>query len=250
MRIAAILKEIPAIVRAILVEPGLRTAALIIAPYAGLCIGLDVASRYGDVTGQALPVQFFISQDHGFGEYLEYSCLLSVAALLFLMWRRDRSAIYLVNSVLFTYLAADDAFEFHEKFGHWVAPALAKILPDQLPMAPNYFGEPLLFLAVCVAWLVALFFALRASRTRPVVNSVILMGCVFLMAFFGIFVDAMTDWGPHTVARTDIDAFIEDGGEFGMIIVCFLLTVAMFNIEKRRNQALHSQEIAELPLAA
>jgi hypothetical protein len=251
MQIAALLKEIPAILREVALAPALRTAALLILPYAGVCIGLDVASRYGDVTGQALPVQFFLSQDHGFGEYLEYSLLLAVAAMLFLMWRRDRSPIYLVNAVLFVYLAADDAFEFHEQFGFWIAPALARILPANLPMAPHYFGEPLLFLGVCLAWLVALGFALRSSKPRPVVNSLILMGCIFMMAFFGIIVDAATDWGPHTVARTDIDAFVEDGGEFVMIIVSFLCTTAMYDIEKRRAKALKDSGVAaELPLAA
>jgi hypothetical protein len=251
MQIAALIKEIPSILREVILAPALRTAALLILPYAGVCVGLDVASRYGDVTGQALPVQFFLSQDHGFGEYLEYSLLMAVAAMLFLMWRRDRSPIYLVNAILFVYLTADDVFEFHEQFGFWIAPALAKILPANLPMAPHYFGEPLLFAGVCLAWLVAFGFALRASKPRPVVNSMILMGCIFMMAFFGIIVDAATDWGPHTVARTDIDAFIEDGGEFVMIIVSFLCTTAMYDIEKRRAKALRDSDVAaELPLAA
>ncbi|MXO60030.1 hypothetical protein GRI89_10815 [Altererythrobacter salegens] len=251
MQIVALIKEIPAVLREVLFAPALRTIALIILPYAGLIIGMDVASRYGDVTGQALPVQFFVSQDWSFGETLEYSVMTATAVMLFGMWRRDRSPIYLVNALLFTYLTIDNAVEIHEWFGFWIAPALEMILPDNLPMAANYFGEPLLFLAVGLVWLVGLGLSLRQSRPRPIINSLPLVGCIFMAAFFGIVVDAATDWGPHSVARTDIEAFIEDGGEFVMILVCFFLTTAMYDIEKRRAKALAEGGVAgELPLAA
>ncbi len=114
----------------------------------------------------------------------------------------------------------------------------------------HYFGEPLLFVAVGLVWLVGLALSLRQSRPRPIINSLLLVGCIFMAAFFGIVVDAATDWGPHTVARTDIEAFIEDGGEFVMIIVSFFLTTAMYDIEKRRAKALDEGAFAELKTAA
>ena len=251
MQIAAtfvtILRQVPALVRELVVAPALRTAALLVLPYAGVLVGLDVAARYGAITGAALPAQFFLSQDLSFGEFLEYALMLAMAVLLFLMWRRDRSPIYLVNALLFAVLTADNALELHEKFGFWIAP----VMPQGLPIEPHHLGEPVLFAGIGAVWLVGLVVSLRASRIRPVINSLILVGCIGATAFFGILVDEVVVFGEHTVAATQIQAFIEDGGEFAMILLAFLLTVAMFDTERRRARApAASEPMTELPLAA
>jgi hypothetical protein len=248
MQIAAMLKLVPAVVRDILAAPALRTAALLILPYAGVLVGLDVAARYGALTSAELPFQFKLSQDLGFGEYLEYSLMLAMSAMLLLLWRRDRSPIYLVNALLFAVLSADNALELHEKFGFWVAP----MMPQNLPIEPHHLGEPVMFLGIGVVWLAGLALSLRASRIRPVINSLLITGCIGVTAFFGIVVDEMVVYGPHTDAMIEIEAFIEDGGEFAMIVIAFLLTVAMFDVERRRAAAIDSAEqaLAELPRAA
>lgn len=251
MRIRPLLREIPAIVREIIAAPAWRVAALLIFPYAGVLVGLDVAGRYGDVTGQLLPAQFFLSQDHSFGEYLEYALTTSVAVMLLLMWRRDRSPVYLANALLFAWLTFDNAVEVHEAFGMWIAPALARVLPTGLPIEAHYLGEPLLFGLVGLVWLVGLSLSFAASRPRPVIYSILIVGCIGAAAFFGIVVDTAVDYGPHSIARTDIEAFIEDGGEFAMIILSFLLTTAMFDIERRRAKAIVADGgVEELPRAA
>lgn len=237
MRIVAMIKEIPAVLREMLCEPALRTAALLILPYAGVLVGLDVASRYGDVTGQALPAQFFLSQDHSFGEYLEYAVMTSMVVMFFLTWRRDRSAAYLVNALLFAVLTLDNAAELHEKFGFWITPALEPIIPSGLPIEAHHLGEQVLFGSIGLIWLVGLFRSFQDSRTRPVIYSLILAGCIGATAFFGVFVDTAVVFGEHSVASTDVEAFIEDGGEFAMILLSFLLTVAIFEIEKKRAMA-------------
>ena len=82
------------------------------------------------------------------------------------------------------------------------------------------------------------------------VNALLITGCIGATAVFGIVVDEMVVYGPHTEARTQIEAFIEDGGEFAMILIAFLLTVAMFDIERRRAAAFPSgASAAETPLA-
>jgi hypothetical protein len=43
--IVAMLRQVPALVRELVVAPALRTAALLILPYAGVLVGLDVAAR-------------------------------------------------------------------------------------------------------------------------------------------------------------------------------------------------------------
>jgi hypothetical protein len=243
----AVLRQVPALVRELVAAPALRTAALLILPYAGVLVGLDVAARYGAITGAALPAQFFLSQDLSFGEYLEYALMLATAVLLFLLWRRDRSPIYLVNALLFAVLTADNALELHEKFGFWVAPWM----PQGLPIAPHHLGEPVLFAGIGLLWLTGLALSLDASRARSLVNSLLLIGCVGATAFFGIAVDELVVYGPHSEAATQIEAFVEDGGEFAMIVLAFLLTVAMFDTERRRARApAASEPVAELPLAA
>jgi hypothetical protein len=116
----------------------------------------------------------------------------------------------------------------------------------------THLGEPVMFLGIGVVWLAGLALSLRASRIRPVINSLLITGCIGVTAFFGIVVDEMVVYGPHTDAMIEIEAFIEDGGEFAMIVIAFLLTVAMFDVERRRAAAIDSAEqaLAELPRAA
>lgn len=224
------LKPASEMLRELFAARALYVAALLVLPFAGVLVGLDVAARYGEITGAYLPYQFFLSQDQGFGEYLEYALMTAMAAMLLLLWRRDGSPIYLVNAVLFLVLAADNALEVHEKFGF----AVARWMPQTLPIEPHHLGEPLLFAIIGGAWLVGLALSLKASRIRPVINSLLIAACVGGTAVFGIMVDEMVVYGPHTPAMTQVEAFIEDGGEFGMIVIAFLLTVAIFEVERGR----------------
>jgi hypothetical protein len=57
-----------------------------------------------------------------------------------------------------------------------------------------------------------------------------------MAAVFGVFVDMLVTWGPHTLAQTDFQAWLEDGGEFAFINFTFLVVVAFFDAEKRRWQ--------------
>lgn len=51
---------------------------------------------------------------------------------------------------------------------------------------------------------------------------------------FGIAVDLVTSWGEHDPAVLNLLAFIEDEGEFAMIIVMFALCVGIYDVETRR----------------
>jgi len=225
MFILALVKRVPSLLKDLVLAPSFRTAALLVLPYAGLLVGMDIATRYGELTNALLPRPFLLSQDQSLGEYLEYSLMSAMAVMLFLMWRRDRSSIYLVNALLFFVLTLDNAFELHEKFGFWIAP----LLPHNLPIAAHHIGEPLMFAIIGIVWATGLALSLRASRVDPVLNSLVLVGCIAATAFFGIFVDAVVSYGPHSGAMIETEAFIEDGGEFAMIILAFLLTVSMFD---------------------
>jgi hypothetical protein len=74
---------------------------------------------------------------------------------------------------------------------------------------------------------------LRGARLRPATESLILAGCVAGAAFFGVIVDLMVVWGEHTQAMIEVETFIEDGGEFAMICLAFLIAVALFDRARR-----------------
>lgn len=234
MQIAPLVRETIAVLIEIARSRSLWVAALFLFPYAGVLVGLDVAAHYGAVTDAHLPVQFFFAADGGFGEWFEYSLTFSVAVMLFMTWRWERASTHLANALLFAWLTLDNSVQIHERFGHAFAGAFAGW---PLPVKPNDIGEASLFLAIGVFWLAALFATLRNARLRPAVEALILAGCVAIAAFFGVIVDMIVVWGPHTRAMIEVETFIEDGGEFAMICIAFLAAVALFDIARRRRQS-------------
>ena len=220
--------------RTIVSSRAVRTAMLFIWPWAGVIVGMDMAAHYGDATGAALPVQLFISQDHSFGEYLEYALTSSCAVMLFIMWRRLGGFAYLANAAMMVWLTIDNALEFHEAFGHWIAPFLP--VPATSPVHANDIGEMMFFTMVGGIWLLGLASALFGARARAAVHSLYIAGGIAMAAVFGVFVDMFVTWGPHTLAQTDFQAWLEDGGEFAFINLTFLVVVAFFDAEKRRWQ--------------
>lgn len=231
MQFAPFVRETASVLTEIAFSRALRTAALFLLPYAGVLVGLDVAAHYGELTEAHLPVQFFLASDGGFGEWLEYALTFAVAAMLFVIWRWDGASVYLANALLFAWLTLDNSIEIHERFGHAFAGAFAGW---PLPVAPNDIGEASLFLAIGAFWLAALFASLRHARLRQAVESLILAGCIGAAAFFGVVVDLIVVWGPHTQTMIEVETFIEDGGEFAMICAAFLIQVALFDAARRR----------------
>lgn len=214
----------------VLQSPAVRTAIMWLGPYAGLIVGLDLAAHYGDATGAALPVQFFISQDGSFGEWLEYAFTGACAGMLFVMWRRLGGTAYLANAVMMIWLTIDNAMEFHEAFGHWAAPAIP--LPAASPVAANDVGELLFFALVGGFWLIGLASALVGSQARAAVRSLYIAVGIGCAAVFGVIVDMIVTWGPHTLAQTNFQAWLEDGGEFAFLGLTFMMVVAFFHAER------------------
>jgi hypothetical protein len=218
--------------RIVLTSRAVRVAMMFIWPYAGVIVGMDVAAHYGDATGAELPVQMFISQDHSFGEYLEYSLTTASSIMLFIMWRRMGGLAYLANAAMMVWLTLDNALEFHEQFGHWVAPWIPD--PVNSPVHANDIGEMLFFAMVGAIWLAGLVSALFSARPRAAVHSLYIAAGIGCAAVFGVFFDMFTSWGPHTIAQTNFEAWFEDGGEFAFINFTFLMVVAFFDSERRR----------------
>ena len=223
------------VAREIAHSPALRRAALVLLPYIGVIIGLDVAGHYGSLTGAELPVQFQISQDRSFGEYLEYAFTGAIAVLLLVLWRRTGATAYLANAVLFVWLTADNALGFHESFGHRLGGLLP--IPAAGPVQANDIGEAVLFGAVGLLWAAGLLSSLRAAALRPVIHAVILAACVVAAAFFGVAVDMAVVWGERTLPMLELLTWLEDGGEFAMICLAFFLAVGLFDGESQHWRA-------------
>lgn len=208
---------------------------MLIVPYACVLVGLDVAAHYGDATGAYLPVQFFMSEDHSFGEFLEYSMTGSAALLMLLRWQRARAPFYLASAILFAWLTIDNWVEVHEQVGLALAPVLP--VPAWLPLKANHLGELFFFAAVGAVWLAGTVSAYLRSEKREAVYGVMIGACIVLTAVFGVFIDTLTSLGEHTPNVLNFLAFLEDEGEFAMLMLTFAVSVGIYDVERRRDTA-------------
>lgn len=219
-------------------------AAFFLLPYAGVLIGLDIAAHYGSLTNAELPVQFYIASDRGFGEFLEYSMTGAVAVMTFLLWSHKRAPVYLANAILFSWLTLDNWTEVHEAFGDAFGPALEWV--TVFPVESSHLAEALLMSAIGGLWLVAMVMSMRSASPRALSFSLLLAGCVAGAAFFGVVVDMLVVWGEQGAAFHALLVFIEDAGEFAMLILAFFVTVGFFDSDyvkhRRRGDALPQGE--------
>ena len=212
-----------------LTSPGVRIVVFFLFPYAALLVGLDVAARYGEVTDQHLPVEFFLSQDRSFGEYLEYALMLSMAAMLLISGSRHSRKVYTIFGTLFLVLSADNALELHEQLGD----LFAVLMPATPGLAPHHVAESVVFACVGSILAAGLAIGFLDADATSLIDAAILTTLVAVIAFFGVAVDALTAMDNNTLAETQVLAFIEDGGEFATIIVTFLTVIGIFERERQ-----------------
>lgn len=218
--------------RELVQSPALRIALIGVVPYACVLVGLDVAAHYGDATGAALPTQFFMSQDGSFAEFLEYSLTSASAVLLFLVWLRAGGAVYLTSAILFLWMTFDNWGEVHEQLGFVFAGDMP--IYAWLPVHPNHLAETAVFGLVGLVWIAGMLIALRRADIRAAIHGALIAACIAGAAVFGVAVDMVTSWGEHAPGVLNLLAFIEDEGEFAMIIAMFALSVGIFDVETLR----------------
>lgn len=222
--------------RELICSRSFRLALMLVLPYACVLVGLDVAAHYGAVTGAALPVQFFMSQDHSFAEFLEYSLTTAAAVLMFRLWLGGETPIFLTSSTLFLWMTLDNWIEIHENLGialgSWIPPI------DGLPVQPHHLAEALVFGAVGLVWLAGMAVSFRQSDRTATVYGLLIMMCIAGAAIFGVVVDLVTSWGERNPTSLNLLAFIEDEGEFAMTILTFAVSVAIFDRERSRRRLL------------
>ncbi|MBU7579523.1 MAG: hypothetical protein KAF27_03495 [Porphyrobacter sp.] len=213
----------------------MHRALMLVVPYACVLVGLDVAAHYGEISNAHLPAHFFMSSDYSFGEFLEYGMTACAAVFMGLCWLRARSPVYLANAILFAWLTLDNAYEYHEEFGLALAPVLP--VPGWLPLHANHLGELIFFAIVGTIWLAGMVSAHRRAERREAAYGVLIGACIAGTAVFGVFVDLLTSLGEHSLTVLNVFAFVEDEGEFAMILVMFAVSVGIFDVERRRAEA-------------
>lgn len=223
----------------LLKSPAMRLALMCIIPYACVLVGLDLAAHYGDATGAALPVQFFMSQDGSFAEFLEYSLTTASGVMLFLLWLRSRSLVYLTSAILFAWMTLDNWVEIHEQLGFLLGAAMPA--ESWLPVQPNHLAETLVFLVVGGVWALGILAAILKADKRAAIYGMLISLFVAGAAVFGVAVDLATSWGDHGPMAVNLFAFIEDEGEFTMILLVFALCVGIYDVETRRSKAIAGQ---------
>ena len=224
------IRDIFTLGRALVCSRSFRLALMLIVPYACVLVGLDVAAHYGDATGAALPVQFFMSQDHSFAEYLEYSLTIASAVLLFRLWLQSRTLMFLTNALLFVWITLDNWVEIHEKLGF----VLGAYIPgfDWMPVQPHHLAETAVFGFVGLIWLAGMAVAFRKSDKTATGYGILIMLGIVGAAMFGVVVDLITSWGDHGIGVLNVLAFVEDEGEFAMTLLLFALSVAIHDRER------------------
>ena len=211
-----------------------RRVAFFLLPYACLLVGMDVAAHYAIATGFRLPDQMLLSEDGGFGEWLEYSLTAATCVMLALLWRWRGSLAYLANAVLFAWMTIDNALQFHERSGAIIGPYLEGL---PLPASAEHVGEALFVVGIGLLWLVGLAASLWRGQLAPALHSLVLAGCVAGTAVFGVVVDLFSNDIVGNPYYQELAIFIEDGGEFAMIIVSFLVALAIFDCERKADSA-------------
>ena len=165
---------------------------------------------------------FRLTQDMGYAEVFQYIKEFWIACLLGIIALRHKAASYVIWSLIFLYLLADDSLSVHETGGGLLVEALN--IQPALNLRAQDFGE-LLVTAIAGGILFSMLFVayyFATAPTRHVTHQLLLF--VAGLAFFGVFVDMVHSALPF---GNFFFGLIEDAGEMLIMSVivgyCFAL---------------------------
>ncbi|MBC6999397.1 hypothetical protein [Cytophaga sp. FL35] len=152
-----------------------------------------------------------VDTDGGYPEIFQYIKFISIALIsLWLVFTRDEYG-YFAWSILFTFLYLDDAYQFHESAGAYLASSFS--LQPMLGLRPRDLGELLYAGFAGILFLVLLLIGfIRGSKIyKGEAFDILLLFSIFI--FFGIGVDMAHQWVVDIYMVSAVFALIEDGGE-------------------------------------
>lgn len=172
---------------------------------------------------------FSLEADGGLPEAFQYVKQFWIAAITLIVARRTRLFVYLSWSAVFLFLLLDDALQFHEQAGLWLAQRYA--LPGVFSLRPEDLGELLFAAAVGAAMLVLVGFAVlrEGAAARSASRDLVIL--IVLLAVLGVLLDML-----HVIAHfkgsltAQLLLIIEDGGEMVVIsaIAAYAFDLALY----------------------
>jgi hypothetical protein len=159
---------------------------------------------------------FSLARDRGYAEFFQYMKELWILLLLGYLAVKRRSGLFLVFSLLFLYFLLDDALEFHENMGKFLADLLH--LPSALGLRPMDWGELLVTASfgLLFASALGLVYMLSPLADRPAGRSLIWL--VVWLAVFGVLADMVEILLTET-AVAPLLVILEEAGEMVVMSV-------------------------------
>jgi len=176
---------------------------------------------------------FSLEADNGLPEAYQYVKQFWLALSMAALFRRTRAIVYLGWMLVFAFLLFDDAFQFHEHFGQWLAAHYD--VPVAFGLRREDIGE-LLFAASIggiTLLLIGLGYWLGDAQARTVSRDVALL--VVLLAGLGVGVDVL-----HVITYFKAPLLghflliVEDGGE---MLVVSIMAAYIFNVLNHQGRA-------------
>jgi hypothetical protein len=167
--------------------------------------------------------RFSLLRDRGYAEIFDYLKFACVAAVLARLWQQHRQPIYLALALVFLAALADDLFQIHELGGRWLLVEVGRDTP--LGIHVRDVGEIATWALLGAVAVAGLRLAWLASRPADNRVGLLFIGCLVLLALFGIGVDLLHALAPSR--RLDgLFGIVEDGGE--MLVLSLAVALAVF----------------------
>lgn len=176
---------------------------------------------------------FSLEADNGIPEAYQYVKQFWLVLCMAALFRRTRAMVYLGWMLVFAFLLLDDAFQFHEHFGKWLAAQHA--LPVAFGLRPDDIGE-LLFAAGfggVTAMLIGFGYWRGDSHARAVSRDIAIL--VVALGALGVGIDmvhVITYFKAPLLAQFLL--MLEDGGE--MLVVSLMVAYSL-NVLSHRGHS-------------
>ena len=174
-----------------------------------------------------------LDMDFGYAEMFQYIKFICVATLLAVMFFKRKLWIYVIWSLFFLFLFADDAFSFHEAVGGDIAEIFN--LQGVMGLRSRDLGELVFVGLIGLSFMFFFLFALirGSKKTKQItIHFILLMG---VLVFFGVGIDML-----HSVLikmpGSGILTIIEDWGEMLATSLILWYSVYLFLEQKKYSK--------------
>lgn len=180
------------------------------AVFIGIHVYRGVLKDGGAALGLLADSRFSLLKDRGYAEIFNYLKAMAAVALLVAVSLRRRQPIYVALAAILAAALIDDSMQVHEAGGYVLLDWVGRDTP--LGIHVRDLGELATWALLGIAALVALIAGWRRSPDDDNRVALLFIGCLALLAAFGIGVDLLHALAP-TRALDGVFGTLEDGGE-------------------------------------